>query len=111
MLHLEPSAFTVIAVFMAAHVLNTLGSWLIHYLQHQKLFGIAFHRIHFHAHHDVKLKRSDPRAYRRWAVIGHVQWLIMIALVLYPYFVLFSPWVATLVVVEGLLMGILMYYY
>lgn len=110
MSHLEFDLPNLVAVLIIGHLLGLLVEWIIHYLQHQRILGFDFHRIHLRSHHDVKLMRSDPRTHRRWQIVGHVQWLCMIGVAVAAYVVLLPAWVATIGIAQGLVAGVFTYY-
>ncbi len=111
MMHIDFNAASLVVVLAAGHFVNTFATWLMHYLQHRRLFGVVFQRIHLRAHHDAKLKRSNPLLYRWWAFVGHLQWLAMIGVLAGIYFSLLVPWAAAAVLSEGLVMGAFTYYF
>ena len=111
MLYVEFSLRNLAIVVIAGHLLGTFSAWLIHYLQHRRIFGIDFHQIHLRAHHDVTLRHADPVAHRRWMIVGHAQWLVMISTAAAAYFAFLVPWAAAVCVAEAFIMGLFTYYF
>ncbi len=110
MLHIEFTAPNFAAVLVAGHLVNTFIAWCIHYLQHQRILGVDFYRVHLAAHHERDRYRSDRRQYML-DVLGHTVWTLMIGFGCLLYFVVLTPWVAWTFVAECALLAACTYYY
>ncbi len=111
MFYIEFNVVNLFAVLVAGHLISTFVEWFVHYVQHQRLFGIDFYRIHLHAHHDLKLERSNPDTHRRWLLLGHVQWLVFMGTAAVGCFMLLTPWAAVAIVIESLVTAASTYYF
>ena len=107
---IELNPVTFVVVLVACHFGNIFFAWLLHFMQHRRVCGLPLDVIHFKAHHDRMLARTDPRTFRRYMVLGHAVSLSMIGLLFLLYVWIFTPWVAVTLIVHGMLMGGFLYY-
>ena len=90
-----------LAVAILGHVLNTFVSYLIHFVQHRRIFGLPLYRFHRRAHHNSK----DCPPTSAEAVLGRLVWSTGVAIAFVVYFLVLPPWIAWVWVVEGLLLS------
>ena len=109
MLNIELTALTFPIVFIVAHVTNLFLSWTVHFLQHQKVFGMPFYKVHLKAHHTMDRRRLTPVHYL-YLSIGYVLWAAMILAGCMAYYLLFAPWIALTFIGDSLLVLVFAYY-
>ena len=118
MLHFEFTVLRFFAVLPVAYVAGLLGSWLVHFVQHQRIAGLPLYLPHFQHHH---LRVDDPDEWQRqiasrsrsafWiSLIGHGMWVFLSLCIIALYAVLFTPWVASVFAATGVAVGIFHWY-
>ena len=111
LLTIELTALTFPIVFISAHVTNLFLSWLVHFLQHQKIFGIPFYKVHLKAHHTIDKRHRLTPAHYLYMSIGYVLWAAAIILgSCMAYYLFFTPWVALTFIGDSLLVLAFAYY-
>ena len=91
----------LLAVAILGHVLNTFVSYLIHLVQHHRIFGLPLYRFHQRAHHN---SRDSPPTSAD-AVVGRLVWSAGVAIAVVVYSLVLPPWIAWIWVVEGLVLS------
>ena len=114
MLHVEFNAQNMLLVLLGAHFVNIFASWTFHFIQHQNIFGTAFHKIHFNAHHKMDSRPHGVMAPRiefdLYLLLGYGTWMIFIITGMFLYHLTFSQWIAWTCIAEGLICGMFDYY-
>ena len=99
-----------LCVLVAAHVVNVFLSWVIHYVQHQRVLGVDLYRIHLEGHHALDRHVPAPRLRRFWNATGHALWAVLILLFWAVYYFAFVEWVALTFMAESVVLSIGIYY-
>ncbi len=105
-------AFTpvhVILLLPVIHFTNTiLLAWMPHFLLHQQILGIPLYKIHLYSHHKPNHFSVQKRSFL--ACFEHFLWLGLISIFFALYSVFFAQWIALLLIIEGLLGVVAIYY-
>ncbi len=118
MLHVEFTGLNFLLVLMSAYFTALCLSWAIHFVQHQTVLGIPVYRPHFQDHHlhvddpeewNARL-RCDPGIAFWGSIVGHAMWVALASLSILLFFLVFSPWIATVFAVVGGAIGFLHWY-
>lgn len=100
MLDMEFGMVKFLVVLSVAHATNLFISWFIHFVQHQDILGIPFHRVHLKAHHEIDRSRITTRQHVYMA-FGYCLWLGMIASSCALYYTFFPTWVAVTFIADA----------
>ncbi len=118
MLHVEFTGLNFLLVLTSAYFTALWLSWAIHFVQHQTVLGIPVYRPHFQDHHlhvdnpdewNTRL-RFNPRIAFWGSIVGHAMWVVLASLSILLFFLVFSPWIATVFAVVGAAIGFFHWY-
>lgn len=104
------TAFNLAGVLVAAHVVNVFLSWLIHFVQHQRVWGFDLYRIHLEGHHSLEKYARTPELRRFWATLSHALWAVLTLLFWMGYYLAFTEWVAFAFIAESVVLMVVVYY-
>ena len=90
----------ILVAMALGHVVNAFASYLIHFLQHQHVFGLGFHRLHLRAHHGPPDRRPPVVD----VVAGHLVWAAGIGAGCGIYLLVLPQWMALLWTAQALLL-------
>lgn len=102
--------FSFLCVLVAAHVVNVFFSWVIHYVQHQRVLGFDLYRIHLEGHHAVDRHLATPGARLFWNAMSHALWAVLILIFWALYYLVFTEWVALTFMAESVVLSAGIYY-